>query len=440
MDGRDTIGRERAPATPAPWQRWNPPRYSLGALRGDLAGGLVAALIALPYGLAMATLMGIPPAMGLMTSILTAPVTALLGRNPVLIGGTSTVTVPFVAAAVAAYGAGGAAKITIVAAVFLMVFCVLRLGGLLAGIPRPVVSGFSCGIGAMMIISQLKALFGLRIAAGGTMADQFVRAVTALPQLDPQVTAIGAVTILGAVMAARRWPSAPAPMVGIASAVAAGSMFGWHDKEVGAMVLAVPPLAGFTWAPADVLQVLPSALGLAVVTSVNLLVTSRVVEHFRGRSAGPRRSDADRELGAYGIANLLGGLFGAPFSVGIPARSLANVRCGGTTRMSNLFHALFVLLFLTAGSSLVAHVPLSALAGVTAWMGFCLLDWSTWSRLGRMRRTDAAAFLLTALGVLFVNAAIAVAAGWSMYGFRWLVQRSAFAGGLPDSAAAASRR
>jgi len=156
--------------------------------------------------------------------------------------------------------------------------------------------------------------------------------------------------------------------------------------------------------------------------------------------AGPRRSDADRELGAYGIANLLGGLFGAPFSVGIPARSLANVRCGGTTRMSNLFHALFVLLFLTAGSSLVAHVPLSALAGVTAWMGFCLLDWSTWSRLGRMRRTDAAAFLLTALGVLFVNAAIAVAAGWSMYGFRWLVQRSAFAGGLPDSAAAASRR
>jgi SulP family sulfate permease len=164
---------------------------------------LVAALIALPYGLAMATLMGVPPTMGLMTSILTAPITALLGRNPVLIGGTSTVTVPFVAAAVAAYGAGGAAKITIVAAVFLMVFCVLRLGGVLASIPRPVVSGFSCGIGAMMIISQLKALFGLRIAAGGTMVDQLGRALWALPRLDPQVAAIGAVTILGAVITAQ---------------------------------------------------------------------------------------------------------------------------------------------------------------------------------------------------------------------------------------------
>jgi SulP family sulfate permease len=413
----------KAPVEPAPWQDWRPPQYSLSLLRGDLTGGLVAALIALPYGLAMATLMGIPPMMGLMTSILTAPLTALLGRNPVLIGGTSTVTVPFVAAAVAAYGLGGAAKITIVAAIFVMVFCVLRLGRYLASVPRPVVSGFSCGIGTMMIISQLKTLFGLKIATGGAMLDQLLRSLGALPGLNWQVTAIGAVTIAGAALASRKWPSAPSPMIGIVLAVIAGSVFGWHDKEVGALSLALPPLAGFVWSPSDVLQVLPSALGLAVVSSVNLLITSRVVEHFRGKNADLKRADADRELGAYGIANLFGGLFGAPFSVGIPARSLANVRCGGTTRMSNLFHAAFVLLFMTALAGLVAHIPISALAGVTAWMGFCLLEWSTWSRLHKMRRTDAAAFLLTALSVLVVNAAVAVAIGWSAYAVRWLMQR-----------------
>jgi len=414
----------KAPVTPAPWQDWHPPKYSWVAFRGDLIGGLVAALIALPYGLAMASLMGLPPTMGLMTSILTAPITAILGRNPVLIGGTSTVTVPFVAAAVAAYGPGGAAKITIVAAVFLMVFCVLRLGGLLASVPRPVVSGFSCGIGAMMIISQLKSLFGLKIASGGTMLDQLIRAVTALPNLNWQVTCLGAVTIFGAAFAARKWPSSPSPMIGIALAITAGAVFGWHDKEVGALTLALPPLAGFNWTPADVLQVLPNALGLAVVTSVNLLITSRVVEHFRGRHIGLKRADADRELGAYGIANLFGGLFGAPFSVGIPARSLANVRCGGSTRMSNIFHAVFVLLCMTVLAGAVAHIPISALAGITAWMGFCLLEWSTWSRLAKMRRTDAVAFLSTALSVLVVNAAIAVAIGWSMYAIRAMIYRA----------------
>ena len=90
-------------------------------------------------------------------------------------------------------------------------------------------------------------------------------------------------------------------------------------------------------------DVLPTAFGLAVVVSVNVLITSRVVEHFRGRHRPLRAVDADAELGAYGMANLVAGAFGAPPSVGIPARSLANVRCGGRTRLSNLFHAVVLL-------------------------------------------------------------------------------------------------
>src|SRR5437870_13034714 len=113
-------------------------RYSWRLLAGDVAGGAIAALIALPYGLAMAALMGLPPMLGLFTSILTAPITALLGRNPVLIGGASSVTVPFVAAAVAMQGVGGGAKISILAAVFMMVFSFLRLGRFAAKVPHSV--------------------------------------------------------------------------------------------------------------------------------------------------------------------------------------------------------------------------------------------------------------------------------------------------------------
>jgi SulP family sulfate permease len=109
---------------------------------------------------------------------------------------------------------------------------------------------------------------------------------------------------------------------------------------------------------------------------VNLLLTSRVVEHFRGRHQFLKRSDADRELGAYGIANICAGMFGAPMSVGIPARSVAAVRCGATTRLSNLLHAIFLLAFVWFGAGFVAHVPLAALAGVSypeeIWLPFNL--------------------------------------------------------------------
>src|ERR1051326_3605361 len=137
-------------------------KYNWERFLGDCAGGLIAALIALPYGLSMATLMRLPPILGVVTSILTAPITAILGRNPVLIGGTASATVPFIANAVKSQGIGGAAKVSIVASVFMMAFCVLRLGRFVAKVPATVVAGFSAGIGAIMFISQINVLFGVK--------------------------------------------------------------------------------------------------------------------------------------------------------------------------------------------------------------------------------------------------------------------------------------
>src|SRR5271156_2629078 len=145
--------------------------YGWRELAGDASGGFIAALVALPYGLALARLMGLPPELGLFTSIVTAPVTSLLGRNPVLIGGTASATVPFIAAAVRAQGIGGAAKVCLVASVFMMIFCVLRLGRYVARVPHAVVSGFSCGVGAMMVILQLRTMLGLPASPAAASAS-----------------------------------------------------------------------------------------------------------------------------------------------------------------------------------------------------------------------------------------------------------------------------
>ncbi len=102
-------------------------------------------------------------------------------------------------------------------------------------------------------------------------------------------------------------------------------------------------------------------------------------------------------------------------SVGIPARSLANLRCGGTTRVANFLHAGFLIALVGLGAGLIARIPLAALAGVTAYVGLGLLEWSTWRRLHRMRRLDAAAFLATAAAVITTNAVAAVAIGCSFY-------------------------
>ena len=409
-------------------------RFAYGGrdLLGDCCGGAIAALIALPYGLAMAKLMGLPPALGLYTSIITAPITAILGRNPVLIGGTASATVPFLAAATGAQGPGGAAKVAMASSILLMIFALLKWGRYASKVPHAVVSGFSCGIGAMMVILQLRTLLGLPPAGADPTANALGQLAGVLDQVrfarhEPIV--LGLVVVLASTAIGRAWPRSPSSLLGLGLAILVSLLMGWDEKSVGTLSTGWPGLAGFRWEPSDARDVLPSAFGLAVVVAANLLVTSRVVEHFRGRHRHLKPSDADGELGAYGIANLVAGAFGAPPSVGIPARSLANVRAGGRTRLSNLVHAACLLLMVRFGSGPIGQIPLVALAGVTAAVGVGLLEWSTWRRLPRMRRVDAVAFLATAVATLATNAIAAVALGCSLYVARHLYLK--VAGAIP---------
>jgi SulP family sulfate permease len=275
-----------------------------------------------------------------------------------------------------------------------------------------------------MVISQLHVILGLSKPSGESPLTQLFDILQRVPAAHWPPIVLGCVVIATSMICTRYTRLVPAPLVGVLFAYGAVKLFSFHEAEVGSLPLTMPPLADFTWEARDAYTVLSSAFGLAVVSSINLLLTSRVVEHFRGRHQFLKRSDADRELGAYGIANICAGLFGAPLSVGIPARSVAAIKCGATTRLSNLLHAAFLCTFLWFGAGLVAHVPLAALAGVTAWMGINLLDWSTWHRLPRMRLIDSAAFLVTMLGVLAVsNAIYAVIAGCALYGAHYLYLR-----------------
>jgi len=402
---------------------------------GDCSGGVIAALIALPYGLAMASLMGLPPVLGIYTSVLTAPVIALLGRNPVLIGGTASATVPFIALAARNHGIGGAALLCVMASGIMVGFYGLRLGRYITRVPHAVVTGFSCGIGGMMLVSQLDTILGVAspfTRSAGSTLGQLAAVIDHLSDSRIVPIVLGLTVVVAATVAARLSHHAPAPLIGVALAIVVARVFNLREKEVGTLPSMMPSLATVPWNLKTVFEMLPSAGALAFVSSVNILITSRVVEHFRGRHERMKASDADAELGAYGIANLFAGMFGAPMSVGIPARSLAVVRCGGATPIANLLHAAFLVVILWIGSGFVSRIPIPALAGVTAWMGLCLLDWSAWRRLPKMSRVDAAAFLATAASVLCINAVLAVAVGCSFYLAQAAYQRWVRPARVPD--------
>jgi SulP family sulfate permease len=86
-----------------------------------------------------------------------------------------------------------------------------------------------------------------------------------------------------------------------------------------------------------------------------------------------------------------------------------------TTCLANLLHGFILAATRWLGSGALSHIPTPALAGVTAWMGLSLVDWSIWRRLVKMNLADASAYVATAASVLFVNAALSVVVGCSIY-------------------------
>ncbi len=174
-----------------------------------------------------------------------------------LIGGTSSVTVPFIAAAVRAQGVSGAAKVCISASIMMMVFCVLRLGRHVAKVPHSVVAGFSCGIGGMMIISQLRTIFALDEPAGGwkgAMLVQLAQVVQNLGRMRVEPFFVALTVVVVATIAMYWLPRGPAPLFGVVVALVVGKVFAWHEEEVGTLFAGLPSPVGFHWEPSDVLE------------------------------------------------------------------------------------------------------------------------------------------------------------------------------------------
>ena len=135
--------------------------------RGDFFGGTVAALIAVPYGMALALAIGLRPEAGLYTSMIGGAVYGLLSRSPAVVSGLSATVVPILAALVKSHGVGAALAAGFLCGLFMTLIGALRLGRFVAYLPQSIVSAFTSGLGVIIVTSQLKPLLGVQPRPAG---------------------------------------------------------------------------------------------------------------------------------------------------------------------------------------------------------------------------------------------------------------------------------
>ncbi|KQW51922.1 MULTISPECIES: SulP family inorganic anion transporter [unclassified Roseateles] len=395
-------------------------------LIADIGAGLTVGIVALPLALAFAIASGLRPEQGLATAIVAGLLISLLGGSNVQIGGPAGAFIVVVYGILQRHGLAGLLLSTMGAGVLLFAMGALRLGGLVRYVPVAIVTGFTNGIAVLIALAQLKDFLGLRIAAMpadffGQIGALYAHAATLNPGAPALALACMAVVLLWPknidrerpLTGTRRWLALlPGTVVALGGATVVTALLNLPLETIGSRFGAIPrtlPALAWpelSWAAAQ--QLVIPTVTLALLGAIESLLCARVADKL---TPDLPRHDPNQELMAQGLANLAAPLFGGLPATGTIARTVTNIRAGGSSPVAGIVHALTLLLILLAAAPLAVHVPLAALAGILLVVAWNMGEWHEFARLRRFHATYRALLLGTFVLTVMADLTVAVEVG-----------------------------
>ena len=376
-------------------------------IRGDIFGGLTAAVVALPLALAFGVASGAGPLAGLYGAIFVGFFAAVFGGTPAQVSGPTGPMTVITAGIIMQYAHDPAIAFTIVmlAGGFQILFGIMGIGRYIHLMPMPVVSGFMSGIGCIIISLQLAPLFG-HMGIGNV-----VESITALP--DVISSPMRDATIVGVLSLAIMWflpkPVAklvPPPLVALIIGTICAFFFLSEAPILGDIPTGWPEPKMPTLDLDTIRSMLEPAFVLALLGTIDSLLTSLVADNVTQTHHRP-----NRELIGQGIGNAVAGLFGGIPGAGATMRTVINARAGGRTPISGALHSIVLLAIVLGLGPLASHIPHAVLAGILIKVGYDIIDWGY---LRRARRAPKAGLILMliVLGLtVFVDLIVAVMVG-----------------------------
>lgn len=402
--------------------------YSRERFFKDLGAGATVGIVALPLAMAFAIASGLKPEAGIWTAIIAGFLISLLGGSAVQIGGPAGAFIVIVYGIVERYGVANLLISTACAGVLLFAAGLFGLGRLVRFVPLSIVVGFTNGIAVLILLSQLKDLLGLTVAK--MPADVFSQLHAMALQIgtfNPYAFALGlaclgglaiwplllsdeskvghAVQRLAGRMARTRAVQVGARMPGPIVALVTLTLVSWGFElpveTIGTRFGGIPEglpgfaLPDFSWE--TVKQLVTPTLTIALLGAIESLLCARVSDQLSGQP----RHDPNQELMAQGIANVVTPFFGGMPATGTIARTVTNIRSGGSSPIAGIVHALTLMVVVLLAAPLARHVPLAVLAGILVFVGLNMGEWREFTP-GQLRHFSRH-YRLLMLGTFFLT-------------------------------------
>ncbi len=395
-------------------------------IRGDITGGITAGVVALPFAIAMGLASGAGAIAGLYGAIITGFFAALFGGTGAQVSGPTGPMTVVMALIVTKYialfpetGLAIAFTTVVLGGLFQIGFGVLRLGRFINLMPHPVTSGFMTGIGVIIIILQIPQVLGLYEIKGSTMGI-----FSQLSGVENYFANTGAITIALITLAVvyllpkKIGKLIPAPLFALITGTLIllflPQYFSSTVEPLNSMILGEIPtgLPSFqmpVWESSIILDMVASGMMLAILGSIDSLLTSLVSDEITRT-----HHKSDRELIGQGIGNTMSGLFGGLPGAGATMRTMTNVKAGGLTPISGALHAVLLLAIVLGGAQYAQEIPLAVLGAILVKVGTDIIDWEYLKGLMSTPKSGAL-IMIVVLGVtVLYNLMAAVGIGLVM--------------------------
>ncbi|MBO7188490.1 MAG: sulfate permease [Tidjanibacter sp.] len=389
--------------------------YSRATLTSDLMAGLIVGIVALPLAIAFGIASGVSPEKGLITAIVGGLIVSLFGGSSVQIGGPTGAFIVIVYGIIAKFGIEGLAIATFLAGIIMLVMGLLKLGTVIKFIPYPIVVGFTSGIALTIFTTQINDLFGLGISdLPADFVSKWGVYFQNFGQTNLWALGVGVLSILIIAFTPKISKRIPGSLVAIVVMTVAAYLLRRYAnvdaiETIGDRFVinaSLPKPAPIKFNMATINELLPSAITIALLGSIESLLSATVADGVTGD-----RHNSNTELIAQGAANMVVPLFGGIPVTGAIARTMTNINNGGRTPLAGVIHAIVLLLILLFLSPLTKHIPMACLAGVLVVVSYNMSEWRSVRSLMHNPKSDVVVLLVTMILTVVFDLTIAIEVG-----------------------------
>lgn len=390
-------------------------KLSLNNLRGDLLGGLTAAIVSLPLALTFGVASGAGAEAGLYGAILIGLFASLFGGTSTLISeptGPMTVVMTAVVSSLIASnpekGMAMAFTVVMMAGAFQIFFGYLKLGKYITLMPYSVVSGFMSGIGVILILLQLAPALGQAAPPGGVIGT-----ISHLPELLsnirlPELMLFSMTLVVLFLTPAKYKKYVPPQLIALVFITLLSVMFFSNGgiNRIGEIDVSLPSMIVPYFTQEELRVMLIDAMVLGMLGCIDSMLTSVIADNLTRTE-----HNSNKELVGQGLGNIMSGLFGGLPGAGATMGTVVNIQSGGRTALSGVFRVVVLFVAVFGAASLIETIPLAVLAAIAVKVGVDILDWSFIKRAHRVSRHSTLIMYAVLLLTVFVDLIVAVGVG-----------------------------